>query len=451
MITSVWRKDLMKTRAEHLLTEIADDLIIYLKTGTLNIDSFINELNLNIRNLRQLIRIHFVLKKEVIAFVEKLPERLRRIKTSTLKTTSLLHGEVKGRIDWQSTIKNRCKGGFADKTIFCCNQIRKNFNIKENLVLKELLDVIQTTLSEDLLINERSQYNWLENWVKDKNLYKKLDNIYFRNIYIKKIVNENIKVTDRMINDTKKSRNVLYREAAELLEFYRKIINPFRWNEEDVRNALMKLFNETFIRPEKEEVLFELYWVIKIINNFREMVEFNIIDGKNNMVACWEDKSNNYSIYHDSAGSGSLQFQVQVDELEDSCNPYLQRIYHSQLKRQEIMRGAFRNVSNIFWEGRPDIVLEVRDKYDYTLKKVLIGEVKYTTNSEYAKKGLKELLEYIALVKCNNVYFNDVYLKGERVKGVLFLDNVDLKAKEFGCITIFNIDRLRNEGLKNLL
>lgn len=88
MTTSSWECKLFmlkKTKPEQLLEEIADKLITYLKNGQISPHFFKNKLNLNINSMRELLRLHFVLKDEVVQFIQCLPERIRYIKTSTLK------------------------------------------------------------------------------------------------------------------------------------------------------------------------------------------------------------------------------------------------------------------------------------------------------------------------------------------------------------------------------
>lgn len=67
-----WRTDNMKLQAEDILKEIADDLIIYLKAGKINCNSFLQNLNIQINNLEQLLRIHFLIHKDVKEFVREL-------------------------------------------------------------------------------------------------------------------------------------------------------------------------------------------------------------------------------------------------------------------------------------------------------------------------------------------------------------------------------------------
>ncbi|MGC9316376.1 MAG: hypothetical protein ACP5G4_12235, partial [bacterium] len=81
----------MKATPEKLLTEIADDFCQFLRQGQINVQSFAekSQPNLNIDDVRKLLRIHFALTKSddpenpgVIDFLEKLPQRIRRIKTT---------------------------------------------------------------------------------------------------------------------------------------------------------------------------------------------------------------------------------------------------------------------------------------------------------------------------------------------------------------------------------
>lgn len=134
-------------RAKQLIDEISKNFHTYLMNGV-RFESFSREIdpNLNIDEIDKLLRIHFVLKEELINFVQKLPERVRGIKT-TLEKKSIKTREVRGNIEWLKTIQQRCKVNYKDKTLFICNKSEKNFNINENLVLKKLLRIVHTILS----------------------------------------------------------------------------------------------------------------------------------------------------------------------------------------------------------------------------------------------------------------------------------------------------------------
>jgi hypothetical protein len=428
----------MKVPKENLLNEISDDLNQFLKYGDLS--PFTREIdpNLNIDNLNKLLRIHFVLTKGnhvdrsgVIDFVERLPQRLRRIKTTTQKETELFEGKVRGRIAWSDTISERYKKNPKEKKSFICEKKEKKYNIAENLVLKRLLQIIHTIIHSDLKVAFKEQYKWLNEWIDGKELKNTLTRLFLRNVYLKRIDIAKITVTDRMINRAMKSRNVLYREAAELLGRYNKLMA----HEIDPSEA-KELLRNTFIKPDKADVLFELYWTIKIIKLFRtpEDPKFNLIEPESkNIIAIWEKDGHEYKIYHDS--TGSFEFKEKADEiilkLEDKDN-FLGR----ELKVLKTMEQLTGLKTDSLWGGRPDILLE---KYDNKkeLISIFIGEVKYTQSKDYAIQGLKQLLEYMALIKQKRKYFEpyESLFKGVgKIKGCLFLDYID-KFKLVSCHT----------------
>src|SRR5699024_3382926 len=49
--------------------------------------------------------------------------------------------------------------------------------------------------------------------------------------------------------------------------------------------------------------------------------------------------------------------------------------------------------------GRPDFLVEIRKKETGELVRLIVGEVKNTKNIDYATTGMRELLDYIYLVR----------------------------------------------------
>lgn len=58
-----------------------------------------------------------------------------------------------------------------------------------------------------------------------------------------------------------------------------------------------------------------------------------------------------------------------------------------------------KSVSDLIWQGRPDILVEVYERHSNQLVKPFIGEVKNTSDIGYALQGLEELIDYIHFVK----------------------------------------------------
>ncbi len=166
-----------------------------------------------------------------------------------------------------------------------------------------------------------------------------------------------------MIEAARVSRNSLYRNAANLLKHYYQYINQDNWKEDN--QALKELFNNTFIQPESKSVLFELYWIIKLIEANRvdsNDYQLQVIDGSSNKVASWKKDDKIYNLYHDSAGSNRIKFSQGLKDLGYIRNEYLRRKVKS--KKAAIGLSQVFNIglgSNI-WSGRPDLIVEIIDE-----------------------------------------------------------------------------------------
>lgn len=425
----------MKTSQSKLINEIADDFTQYLKAGA---DRFFNfgvysreiDPNLNIDRIEKLLRIHFVLtttdeagRAGVIDFIRELPERVRRIKTTVSHQKNTFRGEVRGRIDWKDTIARRHARNPRDRSVFVCAEREKNYDIHENLVLKRLLQVIHGIVYGELEPAIEGGYGWVGRWVSEEDrLQMTLESIFLRNVYLRRIDLSDVQVTERMISTAKKSRQPLYREAAHLLARYRRLMN-YDFEPEEAK----ELLRNTFIQPDRTEVLFELYWVIKIVEQHRaragsEDFDFQIIEPGSNVIARWEWDDCTYTLYHDS--TGEFGFRESLDELRRAMvdrDNYLGR----EVKVAEKLEGLIKLKDQSLWGGRPDILLEKRGP-EGELEALLIGEVKYTDNRQYAIQGLRELLEYIALIKDADGYavpFDELFEKMGRIRGCLFVDS----------------------------
>ncbi|GAA0453503.1 hypothetical protein [Alkalibacillus silvisoli] len=416
----------MKRNAEEMIEEISEFLVTYLKSGVVGINSFLNKTDLNISNMEQLLKVHFLLRDEVKQFVRDLPMLIRRFKTSTKVTQNTYHGEIRGQINWPGTIKERLRSNAKDKTIYSVNERDREFAIKENLVLLELLQVMNRLLFREIDSQYYMKYSWFKEWDTLKNTVR---HTLQKNIYLSRVVQKQKPVTDRMILDTMKHRNPLYRQAAYILQQYRKVMSG------DVDEAeVQELLKETFVFPQEEDVLFELYCVIKLIQHNSEHAEFQIMDGRQNMVAQWKDDQYVYKIYHDSIGSGHLQFNISIDEVKQVSHPFIDRKLESMEEANQVAEKLFGLSSDqtSYWSGRPDIIVEVFEQETGDLRKVIIGEVKYTNQVRYMVTGLRELIDYIKLAKVDN----ERYLSNSSiiVEGVLFTDyaNLNNEARESG-------------------
>ncbi len=439
-----------------LLEEIAEDFNQYLLNG--NLFTFFKEFtpDLKINNIEELLKIHFILTETdknklkeigVIDFLEQLPARIRRIKTTINPAIVIYDGFVKNKINWNNTIKQRLNHYPSGETLYACEISEKKYDIPENLVLKELLRTLHNIAFKDLNIISRNKdlkekqskdptFNWLSKWVdysrKQKRLLDILEEIYHKNVYIKRINFSPKKVTDKMIQRALQSRFLLYREAAFLLKKYRKLMN-YEFESDLVKELLIN----TFIVPDRESVLFELYWVIKIVRAFKNRnpknFKYELRKLDENLVASWILDGFKYYIYHNSVGDfnflikGELKdFKEKLHFQKDKTN-FLDNFIGREIK---INKKLYDLLGTEFeWSGRPDILLEKFDKNENIIS-ILIGEVKNSSNKDYAIYGLRQLLEYISLIKYAKEgpfieKFENLFESLNFIRGILFTDEIE--------------------------
>lgn len=111
--------------------------------------------------------------------------------------------------------------------------------------------------------------------------------------------------------------------------------------------------------------------------------------------------------------------------LED--HPFISRKLNSMNKAEKLAKVLFNHSidTSTFWSGRPDIIVEIYEKDTNILKNIIIGEVKHTSRLEYAVTGLRELVDYVTLIKDINSNYMD--LNDEiKVRGILFTDRINM-------------------------
>ena len=436
-----------KTSSQALLADIADDFHTYLRKGV-RFDRVIDTAHpdLDIDDIETLLRIHFVLTDAgdddesvgVLDFMRTLEERIRQMKTTVSATSVERRGEIRGRIDWPGTTKRRARSGRFDEPLFVCRQPEEHYDVDENLVLKRLLHIIHEIIHTDLqpAVENPEGYEWLSEWVQPaseeaespESAAATLDRIYERNVYLQRIEVAEAAVTDRTIESVKRSRSALYRDAALLLDRYRRLLDQ-KLASEDAR----KILTSTVIAPEETETLFELYWIFRILEAY-DAVEYRVLTPwreDSSTIATWEQNGSQFVISHDVTGE-PLTFRESLDA--DSADPdgYLFRLNQVLSRWQSLSQNLLDYSANdTLWGGRPDILLERHDETEageFELAQVFIGEVKYTQNVGYVATGLRELLEYMAFVKHSEtgayVESPDDILDSVSVRGLLFTDDL---------------------------
>lgn len=409
-----------KTSKKKLFEKIEDDIIIYLRSGNLSLNPYLKKLDLNIEGLEQLLNIHFLMDSNVQNYIHSLSYNMRKFNSSVTSKESLNRSVIKGRVSWGKTIQVRSNINPKDKSIFMCNENFKNYNTNENIVLKEFIEILYNIFNT-YDVSQLAKYKSLD-VIKFR---ESIERIYLKNIYLSRVNLKKHKLNNRMIENVSNNRNQLYSEAAKLLKFYRKIISL---DEETIRN----MFKTTFIEVADHSTLFELYWVLKIIKDNSQNKTLYVLDGdKSTKVASWEKNNYLYTIYHNSSGSQDISFNVNIDEIRGVENEVTEKQIKIIEETNDLAKKIFHGVEDkysLLYNGRPDILIEIRELLTGDLKEIIVGEVKHTLDKNYAIEGLKELLEYVNFIKTKTAsgfrYISNQ--QGITVKGILCLDNIQV-------------------------
>jgi len=412
-------------RAE-LIDAVSEDLFAYVMHGEISEQQITTQLKPSglderFESFDALVDLHFLLRPAVVDFVEQLPARLRSIKTQTKNVKQTTRGQISGRIDWTSTMKQRSSQAPGDHSLFVCDNRHESYDIDENIVLKRLLSIIYTTL-EECEAYLREEYEWVtDQWQENLELVEQMRELFERNVHVKRIRDpETYEPTERMLQTAAMSRSDVYREAASLLRDHRRV-------RESNPDALRELLEETLITPDDEETLFELYvlfqYVEAIERHQQSETSVKTIESGQQEVARIESKDGtDVVLYHDSsANDRELSFVPEPIEKQDA---ELTRSEQIQRQARGIVENYFTDKGFQLQTNRPDIIiLEVQheDGYEY-----LITEVKNSTNERTVKQGVTETLEYLAFLRQDdNLVFDADSPFGSGWNGVLVVQDFE--------------------------
>jgi hypothetical protein len=403
-----------------LADTVQEELVTYLRNGTINERSVTRTLDisgLGIENLNRLKRIHFCLSEDIIEFVEALQGRLRRVKTANQRQREITRGEVRGGIDWQATNRYRISEAAGDRTWFACKTPYTEYDIPENLVMKKLLSVIHSTVQDDI---SNIDYEWRRDaWPTDR--ITMFDRIYARNVHLNRMRDGNeINVNRRMLNAARRARQPVYTEAYTYFDRYRRLLAG-EYDDEDISGIL----SDTLVIPERLPRLFELFCVFGLIRGFSAKgFRLYPIESGPNPLATLEGDRYTIDVYHDR--SGELSFHVPLSEMDGVEEDYVQRLRNIQRRHGDLVDAFLgEETQDSLFSGRPDIVFEVYDSPQREkVVSVILGEIKYTDSRQTFTRGLEELLKYIEFAQQEG-YLSD---QDVEIRGILITDDVEPNA-----------------------
>jgi hypothetical protein len=166
------------------------------------------------------------------------PRLLHQLSRTTQPQRVLLHGRVRGRIDWSSTYKAR-HAADGNPTLFVCTQSWRRFDRPENQLFKFLLDEIQVCLDRALPAIQDWRA-WGAGMCSSSEapvavgpslgeLAHRL-RAYTGHVYLSH-VSRPATIGVRHLAAARTSKNELYAEAAALYELYRAVVGVQDWSQ----------------------------------------------------------------------------------------------------------------------------------------------------------------------------------------------------------------------------
>ena len=440
-----------KTPPAELREIVTSQLITYLQNGALNPDRITGAFDYSateIENFQTLKRLHFVLYSDVVEYIERLPERLRRIKTEQQRMTTQSRGEVRGQINWKETIQQRSQSGYVDRTVFMTDNPRIEVDIPENRVVKKLLAVISEPLRQEI---QGLEQDWRAMWDDSDIIH--LRRTLAQNVHLDALPPAaEMSLSDRDLTTARRARQPLYYDAARLYQLYRDLMND-RFDLESVQDLL----RSTIIAPLEDHKMFELFCLFAVVQAVRHRIADDLslkrIQPGDDEIAELESSNRLLQIYYDKGGP--LSFYSDYPKPADLPDPTGQDDFYHKLYRQsqalethsELVDEFLSGGSNhSFYSGRPDfLILDWDTRTDQSLREAIIGEAKYTVSQSTFSTGLRELIEYIHFAEFGGEFLFDEILNRESVRGILCTDGVHSAVTEAGNVQHITTDRMQAE------
>ncbi len=347
-------------------------------------------------------------------FVDLLEDRLRTVDTDAAHEVQQFDGEIRGRVDWQETIKHWYSTGEPAGQTYACRVQRRDTLSARNRVLFDFLGEL-VGLCEQFDRNhvgsDGSFPTWLAEWDTGGELRNAVES-GLSNAHFSRVDTSEVTADHRAIRTVRRDREPLYREAAALLERLRTIQREGA-TDDDAED----LFGIDVFEPKGSEdsksTIYELYWHFRIAAQFEasELRSIDLTDEENDLVAAWEDKQEDlrYLQFNDWDGSAAVDGSESVE--------YLNFAPPNASENDGPERGASRagEVYQAWWQvrdtaleksfntgkGTPDIVLlELDTDADQpTIERLFIGEVKRTDSLHTIDEGIAQLAEYGAFAE----------------------------------------------------
>ena len=346
-----------------ILNEIDEFLHLYLFKGniSLNDKQIENLFELSHDDLTTLKSVHFLLSDEVRSFVKSLPQLIRNLSHSTRKETELIRGNIRGRIDWSLTLKERMSEGFDDKSLFVCNPPLKYYDLEENQLLKFILKKIIYLKKNylDFITPDNFDIDKIDtnnDWYTIVNDNYQITSRILKKVYFNDI--SDVKIKSKHLRKCLKNRNLLYHKVSNVYSLYEDL---FISNDEEI---LKELISKRIVKTADGDKLYEIYVFFNLVRALPVELHKLMFSTNDYSTSC---VINNVKI--------TVHYQKTPEKLKE-ISEYLEILDNYEI------RGSTR---------APDVILEFEKNGEIWYRLV---EVKNSSSTSYVRGSLYKVMGY---------------------------------------------------------
>ena len=197
-----------------LVNQVIEYMVAYLLSGS--VDPSVTK-GLSIEGTKSLnfntaLKIRFLLDKDVKTFLREIETYLRKVRTEVTRERDSAKGEIRGHVDWKSTIQSWAASGFRDKTSLIVSKPVRDYDIPENLIFKKTVSLLLDLMNDKGVKKEIEQnYNWSQELQESKGHIR----LVLKNVHFRKIMDaREIQVTTRIKIQVENDHVVSYTERV---------------------------------------------------------------------------------------------------------------------------------------------------------------------------------------------------------------------------------------------
>jgi hypothetical protein len=395
-----------KPSPDSLANTVGTELTTYLGNGQVNPVPLAEAAlfdRYEITDFDRLKAIHFLLYPDVVEFFDRLPDRLRHLKTVTETASNVTEGEIRGAINWSATARERAKRGFDDPTVFVTEAPDPVADIPENRVLRSFLELVK----DDLTVLSEYDTSWVS--TDQERAIRHAVTALDRHIVLADLsAGQARQVSDRELNVARQSRHDIYSEAARLYRLF-EALQRNAYDEAAVQDILAS----TVIQPSESHRLYELSCVFSLVR----LLTRQFTTGTLERVEPGSDTVARFAIprdphpevvrvFWDQSGPYSFGDSVPNEDAASALPPEFQRFIKAKTEGEERVEALEGTSSTpMLHHGRPDLVVERRPADTTDPVELLIGEFKYSDRPSQLRAGIRELSEYLRFVRQGETYY----------------------------------------------